>query len=124
MIGGPILGLYIHPQGGGFAGRSGHSKPFAMPSGITKVKGGPRRRTSPMRSSTCFLGPEVQAILATKAFVAPTNPENAQAGRLSQSHRLVRARLGFLRQGARGGGVRSLEPDLTKVEIRAPPMSR
>ena len=47
---------------------------FAMPSGITKVKGGPAGDVADAIVNM-FLGPEVQAILATKAFVAPTNPE-------------------------------------------------
>src|ERR1700722_17087345 len=47
---------------------------FAMPSGITKVKAGPAGDVADAIVNM-FLGPEVQAILATKAFVAPTHPE-------------------------------------------------
>lgn len=47
---------------------------FAMPSGITKVKNGPASDTADAIINM-FLGPEVQTVLATKAFVAPTNPE-------------------------------------------------
>ena len=47
---------------------------FAMPSGITKVKGGPAGDVADAIVNM-FLGPEVQGILAIKAFVAPTNPE-------------------------------------------------
>ena len=47
---------------------------FAMPSGITKVKNGPAGDIADAIVNL-FLGPEVQAVLATKAFVAPTNPE-------------------------------------------------
>ena len=45
---------------------------FAMPSGIAKVKGGPSGEAADAVIDA-FLGPEVQTILATKAFVAPTN---------------------------------------------------
>ena len=47
---------------------------FAMPSGITKVKNGPAGDVADAIVNM-FLGPEVQSVLATKAFVAPTNPE-------------------------------------------------
>jgi putative spermidine/putrescine transport system substrate-binding protein len=47
---------------------------FAMPSGITKVKNGPAGDAADAIVNM-FLGPEVQSVLATKAFVAPTNPE-------------------------------------------------
>lgn len=45
---------------------------FAMPSGIAKVTGGPSSMADAVLDE--FLGPQAQAILATKAFVAPTNP--------------------------------------------------
>jgi putative spermidine/putrescine transport system substrate-binding protein len=45
---------------------------FAMPSGIAKVAGGPVGDAADAVIDA-FLGPEVQTILATKAFVAPTN---------------------------------------------------
>ena len=46
---------------------------FAMPSGIAKVAGGP---VSDLADAfiDAMLGVEAQSILATKAFVAPTNP--------------------------------------------------
>jgi putative spermidine/putrescine transport system substrate-binding protein len=47
---------------------------FAMPSGITKVKDGPASDVADAIVNM-FLGPDVQSVLATKAFVAPTNPE-------------------------------------------------
>ncbi len=47
---------------------------FAMPSGITKVKGGPAGDTADAIVNL-FLGPDVQSVLATKAFVTPTNPD-------------------------------------------------
>ena len=47
---------------------------FAMPSGITKVKGGPAGDVADAIIDM-FLGPEVQGVLATKAFVTPTNPD-------------------------------------------------
>ena len=45
----------------------------AMPSGITKVKGAPAEGLADAVIDA-YLGPEIQTILATKAFVAPTNP--------------------------------------------------
>ncbi len=45
---------------------------FAMPSGIAKVKGGPAGDLSEAVINA-FLSPEVQSVLAAKAFVAPTN---------------------------------------------------
>jgi putative spermidine/putrescine transport system substrate-binding protein len=45
---------------------------FAMPSGIAKVKGGPASDVGDAIIDA-FLSPEVQTILADKAFVAPTN---------------------------------------------------
>jgi putative spermidine/putrescine transport system substrate-binding protein len=53
---------------------------FAMPSGLAKVAGGP---SGDMADAIIdmFLSPEAQSILATKAFVAPTNPAtSAPAG--------------------------------------------
>jgi putative spermidine/putrescine transport system substrate-binding protein len=50
---------------------------FAMPSGIAKVKGGPVGEAADAVIDA-FLGPEVQTILATKAFVAPTNTATAK----------------------------------------------
>jgi ABC-type Fe3+ transport system substrate-binding protein len=47
---------------------------FAMPSGITKVKNGPAGDIADAIVNM-FLGPDVQSVLATKAFVVPTNPE-------------------------------------------------
>jgi putative spermidine/putrescine transport system substrate-binding protein len=47
---------------------------FAMLSGITKVKNGPAGDAADAIINM-FLGPEVQGVLAAKAFVAPTNPE-------------------------------------------------
>ncbi len=47
---------------------------FAMPSGITKVKGGPAGDTADAIVNM-FLSPEVQTVLANKAFVTPTNPD-------------------------------------------------
>jgi putative spermidine/putrescine transport system substrate-binding protein len=47
---------------------------FAMPSGITRVKNGPASDVADAIVNM-FLGPDVQSVLATKAFVAPTNPE-------------------------------------------------
>jgi putative spermidine/putrescine transport system substrate-binding protein len=47
---------------------------FAMPSGITKVKNGPAGDVADAIVNA-FLGPEVQGVLATKAFVTPTNPD-------------------------------------------------
>jgi putative spermidine/putrescine transport system substrate-binding protein len=47
---------------------------FAMPSGITKVKNGPASDVADAIVNM-FLGPDVQSVLATKAFAAPTNPE-------------------------------------------------
>jgi putative spermidine/putrescine transport system substrate-binding protein len=46
---------------------------FAMPSGIAKVTGGPAGGLADAVIDA-FLGTEAQSILATKAFVAPTNP--------------------------------------------------
>jgi putative spermidine/putrescine transport system substrate-binding protein len=46
---------------------------FAMPSGIANVAKGPAGDVSDAIVDM-FLGPEVQEALATKAFVAPTNP--------------------------------------------------
>jgi putative spermidine/putrescine transport system substrate-binding protein len=46
---------------------------FAMPSGITKVKNGPAGDVADAIVNM-FLGPDVQGVLAAKAFVAPTNP--------------------------------------------------
>jgi putative spermidine/putrescine transport system substrate-binding protein len=46
---------------------------FAMPSGIAKVKGAPESALADAVIDA-FLSPEVQTVLATKAFVAPTNP--------------------------------------------------
>jgi putative spermidine/putrescine transport system substrate-binding protein len=46
---------------------------FAMPSGLAKVKGGPGSDLADAVIEA-FLSPEVQSTLATKAFVAPTNP--------------------------------------------------
>ena len=45
---------------------------FAMPSGIAKVSGGPASALADAVIDT-FLGTEAQSILASKAFVAPTN---------------------------------------------------
>jgi putative spermidine/putrescine transport system substrate-binding protein len=45
---------------------------FAMPSGIAKVTKGPSGMADAVIDE--FLGPEGQSILATKAFVSPTNP--------------------------------------------------
>ncbi|GGF80949.1 polyamine ABC transporter substrate-binding protein [Azorhizobium oxalatiphilum] len=45
---------------------------FAMPSGIAKVKGAPAGDVADAVINA-FLSPEVQSVLATKAFVAPTN---------------------------------------------------
>jgi putative spermidine/putrescine transport system substrate-binding protein len=45
---------------------------FAMPSGITKVKGGPAGDIADAIVNM-FLSPEVQTVLANKAFVTPTN---------------------------------------------------
>lgn len=50
------------PAGGG----------FAMPSGIAKVKGGPSGDAADAVINA-FLSPDVQSVLAAKAFVAPTN---------------------------------------------------
>ena len=47
---------------------------FAMPSGITKVKGGPAGDIADAIVNM-FLSPEVQTVLANKAFVTPTNPD-------------------------------------------------
>lgn len=47
---------------------------FAMPSGITKVKGGPAGDIADAIINM-FLSPEVQTVLANKAFVTPTNPD-------------------------------------------------
>ena len=47
---------------------------FAMPSGITKVKGGPAGDLADAIIDM-FLSPEVQSVLAAKAFVTPTNPD-------------------------------------------------
>jgi putative spermidine/putrescine transport system substrate-binding protein len=47
---------------------------FAMPSGITKVKNGPAGDLADAIVDM-FLGPEVQNVLVTKAFVTPTNPD-------------------------------------------------
>ena len=47
---------------------------FAMPSGITKVKNGPAGDVADAIVDM-FLGPDVQSVLAAKAFVAPTNPD-------------------------------------------------
>ena len=44
---------------------------FAMPSGLAKVTGGPSDMADAVIDA--FLSPEIQTILATKAFVAPTN---------------------------------------------------
>lgn len=46
---------------------------FAMPSGIAKVAGGPAGDVADAFIDA-MLGTEAQSILATKAFVAPTNP--------------------------------------------------
>lgn len=46
---------------------------FAMPSGIAKVTGGPAGDLADAFIDA-MLGTEAQSILATKAFVAPTNP--------------------------------------------------
>jgi putative spermidine/putrescine transport system substrate-binding protein len=46
---------------------------FAMPSGIAKVAGGPVGDLADAFIDA-MLGVEAQSILATKAFVAPTNP--------------------------------------------------
>jgi putative spermidine/putrescine transport system substrate-binding protein len=46
---------------------------FAMPSGIAKVTGGPAGDVADAFIDA-MLGTEAQSILATKAFVAPTNP--------------------------------------------------
>ncbi|MDR3374492.1 MAG: extracellular solute-binding protein [Ancalomicrobiaceae bacterium] len=46
---------------------------FAMPSGLAKVTGGPNGDLADAVIDM-FLSPEAQSILATKAFVAPTNP--------------------------------------------------
>jgi putative spermidine/putrescine transport system substrate-binding protein len=45
-----------------------------MPSGIAKVAKGPSGDVADAIVDL-FLGPEVQGVLAVKAFVAPTNPE-------------------------------------------------
>jgi putative spermidine/putrescine transport system substrate-binding protein len=50
---------------------------FAMPSGITKVKNGPAGDMADAIVNA-FLSPEVQAVLAGKAFVCPTNPATAR----------------------------------------------
>ena len=47
---------------------------FAMPSGITKVKNGPSSDIADAIINM-YLGPEVQGVLAARAFVAPTNPD-------------------------------------------------
>ena len=47
---------------------------FAMPSGITKAKNGPASDTADAIIDL-FLGPDVQSVLAAKAFVTPTNPD-------------------------------------------------
>lgn len=46
---------------------------FAMPSGLAKVKAGPGSDLADAVIDA-FLSPEVQSVLAAKAFVAPTNP--------------------------------------------------
>jgi putative spermidine/putrescine transport system substrate-binding protein len=46
---------------------------FAMPSGLAKVKGGPGSDLADAVIDA-FLSPDVQSVLAAKAFVAPTNP--------------------------------------------------
>jgi putative spermidine/putrescine transport system substrate-binding protein len=51
---------------------------FAMPSGIAKVAKGHAGDVSDAIVDM-FLGPEVQEVLATKAFVTPTNPETPKA---------------------------------------------
>jgi putative spermidine/putrescine transport system substrate-binding protein len=84
---------------------------FAMPSGITKVKNGPAGDIADAIVNM-FLGPDVQSVLATKAFVAPTNPETAEASGISGPQPIVRAGLGLLRQGARRLGG-PLEPTLS-----------
>jgi putative spermidine/putrescine transport system substrate-binding protein len=45
---------------------------FAMPSGVTKVKGGPAGDVADAIVDM-FLSPQVQSVLANKAFVTPTN---------------------------------------------------
>jgi putative spermidine/putrescine transport system substrate-binding protein len=47
---------------------------FAMPSGVAKVKGGPAGDVADAIVNM-FLGPDVQTVLANKAFVTPTNPD-------------------------------------------------
>lgn len=49
---------------------------FAMPSGIAKVKGGPSPELADAVINA-FLGTEIQAVLAAKAVVAPTNTDAA-----------------------------------------------
>ena len=88
---------------------------FAMPSGITKVKNGPAGDVADAIVNM-FLGPDVQSVLATKAFVAPTNPETPKPAGISRSQPIVRAGLGVLRQGARRVG-RPLEPDFERVDV-------
>ena len=66
---------------------------FAMPSGITKVKNGPAGDVADAIVDM-FLGPEVQSVLATKAFVAPTNPETPKPAGLSRSERARSRRTG------------------------------
>lgn len=46
---------------------------FAMPSGLAKVKNGPNAGLADA-ALEAFLSPEVQSVLAAKAFVAPVNP--------------------------------------------------
>ena len=50
---------------------------FAMPSGITVVQGGPEADIA-NEIVDAFLGPDVQAVLAAKAFVTPTNPQTTK----------------------------------------------
>lgn len=58
---GSPVDLAVPPNGG-----------FSMPSGIAKVTGGPASETADAVIDA-FLSPELQTILAAKAFVAPTN---------------------------------------------------
>lgn len=50
---------------------------FAMPSGISIVNGGPETEIA-NAIVDAYLGPQVQAVLAAKAFVTPTNPETVK----------------------------------------------
>ena len=68
---------------------------FAMPSGITKVKGAPAEGLADAVIDA-FLGPEIQSILALKAFVAPTNPAATKPAGFPDSASLFAPDWGFV----------------------------